>query len=338
MTVHSLTVGVTTINQPIVLGSGSALLGFGSAVCTLQTTGDFPAVILNGSGIKAEGFGISQHMPVQVRTQAGVQMEQPGMNISLKDIVVDGYYMGFDLMGTAYGIIQDCVAQDCQVHGFRFRNSDGCAAMQWNLLNCLALRNGGYGFRMMAAADAYATSGLWTNVSTFANSEGGFLFEAIAGSLNDVRIIGINASTDGGHEVCFNTRGEHNQIIGGLIEGAGTGNTGPGMATTPSHAGGGVVLQGSNIDVALAGLSIRANSHDGIGVGGEEGSCQRLTATGCLISANNQANVGLGGVTIGDAGCVATFAACQSWGEPQHHGLWAENTANLYAAGCLFLP
>ncbi len=194
--------------------------------------------------------------------------------------------------------------------------------MQWNLINCLSLRNGKAGYTMQARVAGYATGGQWTAVSSFDNKEQGFVFTAShpEASLNDVRLIHVNASTDNGHEIEFdNTRGEHHQVIGGLVEG--------------SFNGGGIVAAGHNKTLTISGPAIRGNGPDGIGIAG---TLERLAIGPGMISANNQRGVGCNGITIGPTGVIATLSGVQVFEGPQIFSLWSNSSQVKGASTCFF--
>jgi hypothetical protein len=300
---------LTTINVP----ANTSLIMPGSGACTFNVVGNNPAIKGMGNNVTISGGTFRR----TGGSADGLQCLQASQDVNLSDLIMDGHNNGFSLGPSYYGMVDKCQALNCTGDGFSLFNTSTSMVLQWNLMNTLAEWCKGYGYRVTSYA-TYGTCGMWSNTTTFQNTAGGCLFAATPGNtLNDVRLQNVNISTDIGHGLSFNTSGEHNQIIGGLVE--------------SSVKGSGVVIFGNNPEVILSGLAIRGHYSDGIGTAGLNA---RLSVNACMVSANNQGNVGANGITIGPNNTSVTLTGVQSYGAPQTFSLWSNSKPSV--AGCAF--
>jgi hypothetical protein len=286
---------MTVVNVP----ANAALLGPSSGSCIFNGPG---YISITGNNATVSGLTLNRGSAVD----PGIQCVQASQDVNLEDIIVSGGTTGFSLGPSYYGIGRRLQAIGCLADGFQLFNTAQDQVIQWNLSDTLAERCGGLGYRTVSNG-TYGTCGLWTNTTSFQNTLGGaqFLVAAAGCTLNDVRLTGLNLSTDGGHELVFDTHGEHNMVNGGLIE---------------SGAMSGIVAL-NNFEVTVANVAIRGHQYDGIGT---STGLKSLIVQGCQISANNQGNHGSNGITIGDPNTTAIIASC-SYGAPQVYSLWSNS-------------
>ncbi len=251
---------------------------------TYTTGGGFPAISALGSVTSGAGIGYTGNLIDILGT--------------MKDIMVQNQYNGIVLPPSSYGNIENITAQNNFNDGLLFQSNGLLGSFQQNLVNILSQANNGYGFHVVNATTQYGTVGQWTNTGTFANGAGGYYFQATGGgssSVNDVRLTNINASGDNNSCINFNTNGEHNQVIGGLIEGCGTGSgaghapVGRNGSVSASLAGHGVLANGNNTEVLVSNVAIRAPAQSNVYATSGTG---RLIITGTTLSLPNQISGG----------------------------------------------
>lgn len=247
---------------------------------TYTTGGGFPAIAAIGSVTSGAGIGYTGNLIDILGTY--------------KDIMVQNQFNGIVFPPSSYGNIEGIVAQNNFGDGILFQSHATLGSFQQNLVNVLSQANNGYGFHVVNATTQYGTVGQWMGTGTFANGAGGYYFQASGGgssSVNDVRLSNINSSGDNNSCINFNTNGEHNQLIGGLLEGCGTGSgaghapVGRNGSVSASLAGHGVVMTGNNTEVLISGVAIRAPAQSNIYATSGTG---RLIITGTTLSLPNQ--------------------------------------------------
>ena len=209
-----------------------------------------------------------------------------------RDVYVQNQWNGVNLGGAIYGTFDNVQCDQNYNDGWNFV---GNVPIQWVLKNCGAQMNNNWGFQFVAA-NGYCPVGQMETITAFANGVGGMNFQGSPGNtINDVRLMNYNGSGNGGTDLNFQTYGEHNVIIGGLIEGAGYGSggmCGRGLGIRASNSGYGVLATMSNTELTIIGQQIRGCANSGIGTRGAFGS---LIISGNQISGNNVA------ATAGDA-------------------------------------
>ena len=200
----------------------------------------------------------------------GIEYITGGTNAMIREVQARNQYWGFCLGGIAYGQLISTIAVDNYSDGVYLTNSAGFGTSQWNMLNTISQGNNGWGYNVVSTAAGGQLVVLpWVNVTSFGNTLGGAAFHGQPGApIYDVTITGGVFSTDGNDELYFDTFGGQIKVAGGTFaELAGTGNTGRGLTTPPSHIGNGIHSSGAVGDLHVSGVFMSANSQNGALVG-----------------------------------------------------------------------
>lgn len=229
----------------------------------------------------------------------------------IDNVWIEGHYNGFRLAGASFNKLERSVANNNQNHGILVTNTDGCAGLQWTLLNNLSQQSNGDGLRVEAVS-CTATVGEIINQSTFANKGKGARFTGVDAShrLEGVRISGGFFGQDCDDEVYLDTYGVAAfKLVGGTSELAGTGTCGVNLTTAATNVGRGVVVTNTLTAGSVVDWVGIQNSQNGI-----ESSAGRITINDGVWRLNGQA-MGVGqqsGIQI-DAG-VALISGNHSVG------------------------
>ncbi len=180
------------------------------------------------------------------------------------------HYDGFALGATANATATNCKARLNYRHGFRLFNSASSAnfrPQQWEINNCNAVLNDGWGFYFQAAA-ANTTLGTWDHPNTYANTLGGICVVGQSGcAVSDLVLRSVIASTNGGDGIRIDPYGgSNNRISGAFCELSGDEATGRGQATAASHLGKGIYVSGNstqNGSLILTDINTFYNSEEG---------------------------------------------------------------------------
>lgn len=262
--------------------------GGATLVCN-QTTGNVisltPAVAatyvanltLDRSVVPTSGSGI------------GVTGNTNSSNMIFRNIVSQNQWNGFEFPPALNGVLDSLVATANYNDGFLFQSYVGNFSIQWYATNILSTVNNRYGVEYIDGFPGYSTWGQWTNIGTFGNGLGGWMFAnsyGVGATINDIRLYNLNISSENGNGITFQgTNGEHNIINGALIESQGTIPTGRGFSIPPSHTGWGVAINETDgLEFVITDAFIRGNSFGGINAVG----AGRLIVNGGAIGANGQ--------------------------------------------------
>ncbi len=210
-------------------------------------------------------------------------------NMIFKNIVSQNQWNGFEFPPALNGVLENLVATANYNDGFLFTSGLGNASIQWYATNILSTVNNRYGIEYIDGDAGYSTWGQWTNIGTFGNGVGGWMFAnsyGVGATINDIRLYNLNISSENGNGITFQgTNGEHNVINGALIESNGTIPTGRNFSIPPSHTGWGVAInETTGLEFTITDAFIRGNSFGGINIVG----AGRVTVNGGMIGANGQ--------------------------------------------------
>ena len=226
--------------------------------------------VLSGPGLDSATIkATNANLPV-VRVGAGLtQVTLSGFSVD-RVPSASNQYLGFALGGIAYGQLVGTIAVSNFSDGVYVTNSAGHSTGQWTMLNTISQGNDGWGYNVVSTALGGQLVVLpWLNVTSFGNTMGGAAFHGQPGApIYDVTIMGGVFSTDGNDELYFDTYGGQVKIAGGTFaELAGTGTTGRGLTTPPTHVGNGIHSSGAVGDMHVIGAYLSANSQNGALIG-----------------------------------------------------------------------
>ena len=281
--------GTCLVSGPLkIVLDHSTLAGAGLDSGIFKSTTANQPVIQVGPGLSQvtlAGFSVDRG-PVAVSGGNGIEYLLGGTNAMIRDVQARNQWFGFALGGIAYGQLVGTIAANNYSDGVFMTATATNPTSQWTLLNTISQGNDGWGYNVVSQANAGPLIVLpWNNVTAFANSLGGAAFHGQSSApIYDVTISSGVFSTDGGDEVYFDTFGGQIKIAGGtFIELAGTGNTGRGLVTGPTHLGSGIHATGNVGDIQVTGAFISANSQYGVLSG-----AFRSTFTGNVTMQNSQ--------------------------------------------------
>jgi len=261
----------------------------------------------------------------------------PTNNYIFRDIVAQNQWFGVAGAGAYYGTFDNVQCNECYSDGWNF---DGEIPLQSVLTNCGAQLNNGWGFQILATGSGYCPVGQMSVITTFANGLGGINFQGSPqNSIDDVRLMNYNGSGNGGTDLNFMTYGEHNEVIGGLIEGAGCGSSvngvgmcGRGLGMKASGIGYGALATASNGELSIIGMQVRGCANSGIAT---RGAFSTLLIAHNQVSQNNVSGGGDGAIFL--TGTVSRGASIignmSESGGLQKYGLYNGLTGPVVAVG-----
>jgi hypothetical protein len=265
----------------------------------------------------------------------------------LEKLILEFGFNNISLGPTDHASIRDMLTWKAQNDGVFFQNTATSGSLQWQLDNVLSTQNvlNGFEVKGVNTGPAAITFGEWHWTQTFANTGNGIKVQCLVTiPCNSLRIRQPFLGQDGNDEIFLDTFNQSlypHIIETPYIELAGTGSTGPALATAASHVGHGVQISNNNTGINLIAPMIFSNSYAGIYILGiATGGYTQITGGNIL---NNGQNVGVFPYGISNQGTNPTIVlATQSGNSPslttQQYGLTlASGTDNNNIVGNLFL-
>lgn len=328
--------GTYKIAGTITLGvSTNHLIGAGRGTTTLlATTANLPmiSVSANLTNWSVAHLTLSR-TPTATSGGDGIQALSTVGQSLIDDVTVQFQFRGVVLGPTDYSTFQNSVVQNSQSIGVYMSNISTNGACQWQLNNVLSQANGAQGFLLQTiAGPAGVTPGTWTNIASFSNTGTGAAVEGSVVPVNDVRILGGFFGQDANSEIYLDTFGGQHIITGAFVELAGTGATGPTLATPPSGLGSGIEITSNNVDTQITGVHSNANSLDGFYLNGtnETLNASRGTNNGQQGTAGRQNGMNS---TAGRVNVTGGILGNTGAGTTQKFGAFAANGTNMAITG-----
>jgi hypothetical protein len=312
---HTLTTGVD------IAASGQRLIGKGRGVTIITSSATGPTInVPSGfTGIEFHDFSLTRASGGGTSGRNGIHFAGLVERAHISGVDVSNHYEGFRLCATSYSKVRDCFADNNFSNGFRITNSDGTAAgLQWDIEDCLAQRNDGFGFLYESAFGSSAALGPLKDPWTYANKLGGCSFQGAALTpINGVRIYGGFMGEDGKHSVYLDTYGTFDIHITDLLtEINGTAAVGVNQGTSATNEGSGIYLTANNTSAKLTGVTALGHSWTGI-----KSACPRVVITGATVRNNGAAALAGEQIGIDITAGQATITGNSSKGSTQLYGV-----------------
>jgi hypothetical protein len=263
-----LTKGTYKVSTLALTANGQGLIGDGIGQTILTSASTTAPMITVADGLNYnEIAGLTLTRSVTATSSAfGIKTLGTSDQQHYHDLWIEKQYIGLVLGPTAYSEVEDTIVISSVSHGFILTNTASMGTLQWTLNHCLSEENGGSGFAVAAVTGPGSiTLGEWNNCTTFANTNYGMAFLGLSDTpINDVRIHFGFIGQDGLSEIYLDTYATSAHYISDCFtELAGTGTTGPGLATPASHLGSGVEVTANNAIVIINGVVSNGHSQSG---------------------------------------------------------------------------
>lgn len=318
-----------------------ALVGAGYGATVIEQTSATGNVILFSVGavnVWLQGFTVDRTVTPSSGANGvgfnGATTTIGTNNFTLRDIVVQNQYVGIALPPAAYANIDNVQSNSNYSDGWNAYGNAGNGALQWNMSMVGAQFNNGWGFNFQAVGHSPFLSIVAPN--TFANVSGGMNFQTSgSGTIGDIKLTNVTLSTDCGNELSFASVNQSgNEVMGGLIEQAGTGACGRGQLTPATHVGHGVVISGTSGNISILGVQINGNSGSGIA---SAGAIASLIINDNTIT-NSSAAGGNNGITLGATPTYTVVNGNNVTGSAQAFGIFnsAGSTTTTTMTGNVF--
>ncbi len=213
--------GICVLNATLTITRSLSMRGAGMNLTTLQqSVANLPVLTVTATNIRLEGF-TATHSGTPVAGGDGVVIHQDaGLDaISLQHIAAHRNWRGFVLGCIAYGSGENLQANNNNNNGFEFIYPAACGVVQWDIGHSIAQLNKGAGFTGLNTARADAIGPWLTETVSFANNQGGYVFQSTAGhALYDVRLKSVLSSSDNVAGIYLNTYGAAHLISDPWVE------------------------------------------------------------------------------------------------------------------------
>jgi hypothetical protein len=222
------------------------------------------------TGVKVGGFQIAKAMG-QVSAGDAVTVLGTSQNCELFDILAIGFYQGFVVGTTDWGVMRLCTASKNWSNGFRFSNVSTYAPVQWQVDGIFAGQNNGHGVYVQSTPGPGQplVLGAWHNVQTYANNGFALILEGSSDcAINDLRLSQFFFGNDAAGEVYIDAFGTNNRIENGMIEEASKGRSGPTLGTQNPGTGSSVHVGPNEVDFSVSNTTITQSAMSGIDVYG----------------------------------------------------------------------
>lgn len=233
-----------------------------SSTCTNNTF-----TVNNGTQfVEMRDFKITRTGTAAVSGQDGIHCNTLCDYMQIENVWIENHYNGFRLAGASFNKLINGVANNNQNHGVLITNTDGCAGLQWTLINNLSQQNNGDGYRWEAVSCS-ASVGEMINDATFANKGKGARFQGTSGTirLEGPRLTYGFYGADCDDEIYLDTYAATSQKVhGAFAELAGISACGVNLGTAATNAGKGISITANNTFVSVLNNILIQNSQNGI--------------------------------------------------------------------------
>lgn len=243
-------------------------VGAGSGVVDIiNATADQTSFVNNANGGDFTGMTWDRAVAAVGSNAIGLNFAAATDYMNLYDVITKNSNPGIWLGVAEYSVAQNVIASMNYGDGFFITDSFVSGEAQWTLLNVLSQENNGWGYDVRALGSTILQLVQWTNVSSFANNNGGILLD---GTSTTNRIEGFTLTngqlnTDGGDEIQMKTYAYTPILVSNTqISLAGTGPTGRLLGTPASNIGFGMDLAGTQVRLSVVQSILAQNSQGGL--------------------------------------------------------------------------
>lgn len=166
---------------------------------------------------------------------------------TIEDVISSEHWDGIQFNATANSIGERVFARNNYNNGFVFVTSGTSESCQWKITNAVSEMNNGWGVSAYAIpfAGPDQTGPVLTNVGTYKNGEGGWVWSGGAGTAwNDVNALHCYSSFDNGPGMYFVNPGANNQFVDTFVEFASTVSGGRNDGVAAKNNASGIRIEG----------------------------------------------------------------------------------------------
>ncbi len=253
-----------------IVGVSDGYANNGSVLKALDSTGSVLHIATGMQKCTVEDISILGDRATSTQVH-GIKIEHNASDYYLHRVYIDHCQIGIYAGSTGWATIESCFVESCYNDAFRFENSaddTNARPLQINLINCLAEKCNGTGYKFLNRQNAVAPAGTMLNCATFKCGERGVIYY---GGFSAVRMTNCFFGNDAIHELYFygNQSDFTATITNCQFELCGTSTTGINNEQAATHSGVGVAVAGSG-NITLDNCLISGNSANGLIVAGSK--------------------------------------------------------------------